>query len=101
MQELRPREIVILASDYEKLVRCYRDVLGIRVTDTCDDEFHYCCLETASGIKIGIAPAAEVRVVPGDRSKNPVLLQLEVDDLHKSVCALAPGGQRHHRCPLS
>ena len=42
MEELRPREIVILASDYEKLVRCYRDVLGMRVTDTCDDEFHYC-----------------------------------------------------------
>ena len=41
------------------------------------------CLETASGIKIGITPATEVRVVEGDRSKNTVLLQLEVDDLHE------------------
>ena len=55
----------------------------MRVTDTFDDEFHYCCLKTASGSKLGIAPAAGMRVVPGDRSKNTVLLQLEVDDLHE------------------
>ena len=55
----------------------------MRVTDTFDAEFHYCCLKTASGSKLGIAPAAGMRVVPGDRSKNTVLLQLEVDDLHE------------------
>ena len=105
MQELRPRETVILASDYEKLVRWYRDVLGMRVTDTFDDEFHYCCLKTASGSKLGIAPAAGVRVVPGDRSKNTVLLQLEVDDLHElfahlrqadSVITFGPSREQQH-----
>ena len=46
------------------------------------------CLETASGIKIGITPATEVRVVEGGRSKNTVLLQLEVDDLHELLAHL-------------
>jgi len=81
MIEIRPRETVILASDYSTLVAWYRDVLGFAVIKTFEDDFNYCCLETPSGIKIGIAPAAEMGVVPVDRASNTVILQFEVDDV--------------------
>ena len=81
MIEIRPRETVILASDYSTLVAWYRDVLGFAVIKTFEDDFNYCYLETPSGIKIGIAPAVEMGVVPVDRASNTVILQFEVDDV--------------------
>ena len=81
MIKLRPRETVILADDFSALVAWYRDVLGFKVTDLFEDEYHYCCLQTSSGILIGIADAREMEVVPDDRNKNTVLLQFEVDDV--------------------
>ncbi len=79
--EIRPRETVILAEDYETMVAWYRDILGFKVTTQFEDEFHYCNLVTPSGIAIGIASAEEMGVKPTDRSKNTVLLQFEVDDV--------------------
>jgi uncharacterized glyoxalase superfamily protein PhnB len=38
-------------------------------------------METDSGIKIGIASAKEMDMVPGKRANNTVVLQIEVDDL--------------------
>jgi predicted enzyme related to lactoylglutathione lyase len=81
MMEIRPRETVILATDFDALVAWYRDGLGFAVTDLFEDDYHYCTLKTPSGIKIGIADAKEMGVVPVDRSKNTVILQFEVDDL--------------------
>ena len=74
------RETVILASDFTLLVNWYRDVLGFEIVQHYEDEFHYCNLESKSGIKIGIADAAEMGVVPIDRSCNTVILQFEVAD---------------------
>ena len=82
MLALRPRETVILAEDFSALVNWYRDVLEFTIVASFSDAFHYACLETPSGIKIGIASAQEMGVVPGDRSGNTVLLQFEVDELH-------------------
>ncbi|MFP6574016.1 MAG: VOC family protein [Pirellulaceae bacterium] len=81
MIEIRPREMVILATDFDALVAWYRDGLGFAVTDLFEDDYHYCTLKTPSGITIGIADAKEMGVVPVDRSKNTVILQFEVDDL--------------------
>jgi len=78
---LRPREIVILAEEYEALVAWYVEVLGFRITKRFANRYRYCNLETDSGIRIGIAPAAESGVTPGDRSRNTVLLQVEVADV--------------------
>ena len=58
--EIRPRETVILASDFSKLVDWYRDVLGFKVTKQFEADYHYCNLETGSGIRIGIASAEEM-----------------------------------------
>ena len=90
--DIRPRETVILATDFQALVAWYRDVLGFAVTDLFEDDYHYCCLETPSGIKIGIASAAEMEVEPIDRSKNTVILQLEVDDLAEFFAHLTEAG---------
>lgn len=79
--ELRPRESVILATDFAALVAWYRDVLGFRVARLYEESYHYANLETPTGIQIGIAAAGEVGVEPGDRSNNTVLLQFEVDDV--------------------
>jgi predicted enzyme related to lactoylglutathione lyase len=81
MINIRPRELVILADDFAKLYAWYRDVLGFKVTKLFDDDYHYCNMETDSGIKIGIASAKEMDMVPGKRANNTVVLQIEVDDL--------------------
>ncbi len=79
--EIRPRETVILAEDFDAMVAWYRDTLGFKVTDRFEDEFHYANLVTPSGIAIGIASAKEMGVEPADRTKNTVLLQFEVEDV--------------------
>jgi predicted enzyme related to lactoylglutathione lyase len=92
MEAIRARETVILASDYEKLLDWYRDVLGFAITKQFEVDFHYCNMETPSGIKIGIAPAAEMGVEPADRSKNTVILQFEVDDVKALFAQLEEAG---------
>jgi len=79
--ELTPRELVILAEDYDALVAWYVDALGFRVTRAFTEGYRYTNLETASGIRIGIAPASEVGVKPGDRSAHTVILQVGVADV--------------------
>ena len=90
--DVRARETVILASDVSALVNWYRDALGFAVTSLFEDDYHYCTLETPSGIKIGIASAAEMEVEPTDRSLNTVVLQFEVDDLKEFFTHLEEAG---------
>jgi len=90
--EIRPRETVILAEDFSGLVAWYRDILGFTVVKLFEDAFHYCNLETPSGIRIGIAAADEMDVVPIDRSKNTVVLQFEVDDVKEFFAHLENNG---------
>ncbi len=78
---LSPREVVILAEDYDALVAWYVDVLRFRVVRRFKDGYRYCNLETDSGLRIGIAPASEADVTPGDRSRNTVRLQVAVSDV--------------------
>ncbi|MEM7168451.1 MAG: VOC family protein [Planctomycetota bacterium] len=81
--EVRPRETVILAADFDALVRWYQEALGFAVTQRIEDGFHYCHMQTDSGIRIGIAAAQEMGVKSVDRANNSVVLQLEVDDLRE------------------
>lgn len=78
---IRPRESVILAANFASLVAWYKDVLGFAVTNLIEKGFHYASLATPSGIRIGIASAKEMDVLPGDRANNTVVLQFEVDDV--------------------
>jgi len=90
--ELRPRETVILASDFKGLVAWYRDTLGLKVVSLFEEDYHYCNLESPSGIRIGIASAEEMGVSPDDRKKNTVLLQFEVDDVKEFFAKLKGTG---------
>ena len=92
MIDIRARETVILAAGFSELVAWYRDVLGFSVVNLFEDGFHYCNLETPSGIKIGIADAQEMGVVPGDRRNNTVVLQFEVDDVRELFAHLKQTG---------
>lgn len=78
---LEPRETVILAERFDALVDWYAEALGFRVTARHTEDYHYCNLETDSGIRIGIADAKEMGVEPQDRSKNTVVLQFGVEDV--------------------
>ncbi|MBZ0266944.1 VOC family protein [bacterium] len=79
--EITPRESVILAADFASLVEWYAGALGFAVTKRFEGKFHYCNLETAGGVRIGIAPAAEMGVTPDNRSANTVVLQFRVPDV--------------------
>lgn len=78
---IRPREPVILAEHFDRLVTWYVDVLGFEVTRRFEGAFHYVNLATPTGIRLGIAPAAEMGIVPGERSNNTVFLQIEVENV--------------------
>ena len=92
MVDIRARETVILATDFSALVSWYARVLGFTIVKLFEDGFHYCNLETPSGIKIGIADAKEVGVHPADRQNNAVVLQIEVDDLKQFFAHLEQAG---------
>jgi len=90
--EIRPRETVILASSFSELVDWYCNVLGFTVTQLHEEEYHYCNLETPTGIQIGIADAKEMGVVPQDRSQNTVLLQIQVANVQELFTHLQQAG---------
>ncbi len=92
MIEIRPRETVILASNFAELVAWYQDVLGFTVDKLFEGDFHFCNLTSTAGIKLGIAAADEMAVLPGDRSNNTVVLQFEVDDVGEFFSYLAKEG---------
>ena len=92
MVDLKPREPVILAEDFEAMVAWYCQVLGFSVARRFEDGFHYANLETPSGIKVGIADAAQMGVAVGDRSTNSVVLQFEVDDVPALCAAVEESG---------
>ena len=90
--EVRAREAVILAEDFGRLVDFYRDVLDFQVIKLFEDGFHYCNLESKTGIKLAIASASERQVKPGDRAHNTVVLQFEVDDVKAFLSHVAENG---------
>lgn len=81
MHNLQHREPVLLATDFDTLVVWYREVLGLSVVQQFDDGFHYTVLDSGTGIRVGIADATEMGVVPADRANNTVVLQCQVDDV--------------------
>lgn len=92
MVDIRPRETVILASDFDLLVDWYRDVLGFAVARRFDEAYQYCNLETATGIRIGIGSAAQMGIEPTDRSQNTVVLQFEVDNVTEFLNRVGESG---------
>jgi predicted enzyme related to lactoylglutathione lyase len=82
----------VLATDFDSLVAWYRDVLGFRIVKSFGEDYHYCNLETSTGIKIGIGDAGQMRVVPLDRSRNTVVLQFQVENVEEFLAHVEQGG---------
>ncbi|QDU35780.1 Glyoxalase-like domain protein [Maioricimonas rarisocia] len=96
----RLREPVLLANDYERLIGWYQQVLGFEVADRFEDENHYCVLKTPTGEKLGIALASEVGVEPQDRSRNTLVLQIQVDDVKSALEEVEAGGGKVTTPPM-
>jgi predicted enzyme related to lactoylglutathione lyase len=90
--KLYPRESVVFAENFQTLVDWYQDVLGFKVTQLIEGDHHYCNLENENGIRIGVAPADEVGVTPGDRRRNTVVLQFQVADVPRFFSYLEEKG---------
>ncbi len=90
--ELRPRESVLLAVDFEALRIWYQEALGFEQTRHFEEDYHYANLENSHGLQIGIADATEMGVKPEDRNKNTVLLQVEVADVRAFLKHITASG---------
>lgn len=79
--KLSPRETVIFAEDFKKMIQWYQDVLGFNITNLLEEDYHYCNMENEAGIRIGIAQAKEMAVETLNRKNNSVILQVTVEDV--------------------
>lgn len=79
--DIVPRESVVFAENFSAMVAWYRDVLGFSIALLKEEDYHYCSLENENGVRIGIADALEMGVMPGERRHNTVVLQFQVPDL--------------------
>jgi len=79
--KIKSREPVILAENFEQLVGWYKDVFDCSIIQLTDKNYHYCILENAFGIRLGIADAKEMGITPENRGNNTFLPQIEVDDV--------------------
>lgn len=79
--EIRPREPVVLVEDFDRAITFYCQGLGFAVVKRFDEGYHYANLETKTGMRLGIGVIGEVGSDPIDRSRNTVVLQIEVDDV--------------------
>lgn len=89
MTEIRAREPVLLAQDFSALVAWYQQALGFQVLRLFEDDYHYCNLETATGVRLGVGSADGQ---PPDRTNGALFLQLEVDDLPAFFAQLERAG---------
>jgi predicted enzyme related to lactoylglutathione lyase len=85
---IRPRETVILARDFNRLVTWYQTALDFQLTKQFD-ELPYANLETEGGVAIGIG-AAPPDILNTDAT---VIAQIETDDVAALLQrVLAAGG---------
>jgi predicted enzyme related to lactoylglutathione lyase len=78
---ITPRETVVHAEDFEKMVEWYHRVLDLKVIRRHEEGYQYCNLENESGIRIGITSAKQMGVNPTERKNNTVVLQFQVPDV--------------------
>lgn len=76
---VRPRELVLLARDFNRLVDWYVQTLGFKVLNRID-ELPYANLETEGGVHLGIG-SAPPDVAPSDSTIVPQLETTNVNDL--------------------
>ena len=79
--KVTPRESVVFAVDFEAMKIWYQKALGLKISQSHEEDYHYCNLENEQGVRLGIADAKEMAVTPTDRRNNSVVLQFEVADV--------------------
>lgn len=89
--EVRPRESIILVENFDVQIAWYCEILDFEVKKRFD-EFQYCNVENASGMKLAIGLASEMEVELHDRKHNSVVLQFEVDDVRAFLTFVGSNG---------
>ena len=90
--KLQLMNAVVLAEDYEKLRDWYVDALDLQLKAEWQDDYHYAELVRDGRFVVGIASAAEMKVVPGDRKNSTTVPQLNVDDVRAFLARIAGKG---------
>lgn len=73
--------VVLLASDYEKLISWYMQTFELQIGHSVSDEYHYTELTKDSKFVIAIADAKEMGVNPDIVKNNTAIPQLAVSDV--------------------
>lgn len=71
---------VILAEDYDRLRDWYVRALDLEVKQEWTEDYHYAELVRDGRFVVGIASAGEMKVEPGERRRQAVVAQFNVDD---------------------
>ena len=64
--QIHPRESVIMAEDFEAMIKWYNEVLAMKITFKVTEEYNYCNLENENGIKTRYAHLSELGVGKGE-----------------------------------
>jgi predicted enzyme related to lactoylglutathione lyase len=75
---------VVLADDYDVLVKWYVAVFGLEVMSEVDADYRYAELGAGGEYVVGVAVAEEMGHTPTQPRNNTVIIQVEVSDI--AVC---------------
>jgi predicted enzyme related to lactoylglutathione lyase len=78
---LRLLNAVVLAENSAKLRDWYIEALGLELQQEWTEKYHYAELVKDGRLVVGIADAREMKVEPGERRRQAVAAQLDVEDL--------------------
>lgn len=83
---------VIMAEDYAALRDWYVRALDLEVAEEWTDKFHYAELVRDGRLVVGIADAKEMGITPGDRSRQAVVAQFNVEDVKAFLATIVERG---------
>ena len=90
--KLQLMNAVVMAEDYEKLRDWYVETLDLEVQEEWTEHFHYAELVREGKLVIGIADAKEMGVEPGERRRQAVVAQFNVDDVKAFLARVKDAG---------
>ncbi len=83
---------VILAENYDKLVKWYKETMELDIKLQVDKDYHYTDLAKNNKLIVGICPASEMKHNPTAPRNNSTVLQISVDDIESLLHKVAENG---------
>jgi predicted enzyme related to lactoylglutathione lyase len=79
--KLQLMNAVVLAEDYARLRDWYLETLELELEEEWTEHYHYAELVKDGRLVVGIADAKEMGVEPGERQRQAVVAQFNVEDV--------------------